>query len=86
MSRKALYTVSVRLSKEHIQKLQQYQEENNIQTKSECLQKAIAHLLEPRENNKTSYHNILEDKETIDKLTELILQRLQNQTFTLTKK
>ena len=86
MAKTALYTISVRVHPEILKQIEQYQEKNNIDTKSECLNKALELLLNPQNPDKNTAEDLIKNPELIDKLAEQVFQKFQNQTFTITKK
>ena len=73
MAKTALYTVGARINKETIQRIDR--NKKDTETRSEIINKAIIYYLDA-----------LENPELIDKLSEILLLKLQNQTFTIMKK
>ena len=89
MSRKALYTVSVRLSRETILKLEQHQKKHHLKSRSECLQQAVERYLNPEnpdeKDTKTAILEAFNDPE-IQTIIEKISERtVENTTFTIKK-
>ena len=88
MAKTALYTVGARMSRETVQRIDKNKKEK--ETRSELINKAVIHYLNSLENeqetSKTNREYILKDTELIEQLSELILKKLQNETFTITKK
>ena len=88
MAKTALYTVGARMSRETVQRIDKNKTEN--ETRSELINKAVIYYLNAIENeqetSKTNREYILKDTELIEQLSELILKKLQNETFTITKK
>ena len=82
MPRNALYTVSVRLSKETIQKLEKHQKEHHLKSRSECLQQAVEHYLNPENQNqtpaKTALLEAFQNPEVQQIIRELINQTIEN--------
>ncbi|MBO5367559.1 hypothetical protein J6A32_02930 [Methanocorpusculum sp.] len=88
MAKSSLYTVGARMKKETIQRIDKHIKET--ETRSELINKAVIHYLNSLENeqetSKTNREYILKDTELIEQLSELVLKKLQNETFTITKK
>ena len=88
MAKSSLYTVGARMKKETILRIDKHIKET--ETRSELINKAVIHYLNSLENeqerSKTNREYILKDTELIEQLSELILKKLQNETFTITKK
>ena len=82
MAKTALYTISVRLSKETIQKLEKHQREHHLKSRSECLQQAVEHYLNPENQNenptKTAILEAFQDPEVQQIIRELINQTIEN--------
>ena len=89
MAKTALYTISVRLSKETIQKLEKHQKEHHLKSRSECLQQAVERYLNPENQNenptKTAILEAFQNPEIQNIIKELINQTLENTTVTLKK-
>lgn len=89
MARTALYTVSVRLSKETIRKLEKYQSEHHLKSRSECLQQAVDRLLNPEnpdENpSKTAILKAINDPDVKKIIEEIASQTFENTPLTLTR-
>ena len=88
MAKTALYTVGARINKETIQRIDR--NKKDTETRSEIINKAIIYYLDALENpenqDKNTAASILDNPELIDKLSEILLLKLQNQTFTIMKK
>ncbi|MBO5368453.1 hypothetical protein J6A32_07485 [Methanocorpusculum sp.] len=88
MAKTALYSISVRLPRETIQKLEKYQNEHN-KSRSECLQQAVERFVNP-ENPETTLikkaireaFNDPEIQTIIEKISE---RTVENTTFTIKK-
>ena len=89
MSRKALYTVSVRLSRETILKLEQHQKKHHLKSRSECLQQAVERYLNPEnpdeKDTKTAILEAFNDPEIQHIIKELCRETFENTTLTIKK-
>ena len=89
MSKKALYTVSVRLSKETIQQLEKYQKKHHLKSRSECLQQAVERYLNPQNPDEKDLKTILReafaDQEIQKTIKELCRETFENTPVTLTR-
>ena len=88
MAKTALYSISVRLPRETIQKLEKYQNEHN-KSRSECLQQAVERFVNP-ENPETTLikkaiREAFNDPEIQNIIKELCRETFENTTLTIKK-
>ena len=88
MAKSSLYTVGARMKKETIQRIDKHIKET--ETRSELINKAVIYYLDaienPQNTNEKDVITIINNPETISQIAELVFQKIQNETFILTKK
>ena len=88
MTKNALYTVGARMSRETVQRIDKNKKEK--ETRSELINKAVIYYLDaienPQNTNEKDVITIINNPETISQIAELVFQKIQNETFILTKK
>ena len=88
MTKNALYTVGARMSRETVQRIDKNKKEK--ETRSELINKAVIYYLDsienPQNTNEKDVITIINNPETLSRIAELVFQKIQNETFILTKK
>ncbi|MBE6515665.1 MAG: hypothetical protein E7Z71_03095 [Methanocorpusculum parvum] len=88
MAKTALYTVGARMSRETVQRIDKNKKEK--ETRSELINKAVIYYLDaienPQNTNEKDVITIINNPETLSRIAELVFQKIQNETFILTKK
>ena len=76
------------MSRETVQRIDKNKKEK--ETRSELINKAVIYYLDaienPQNTNEKDVITIINNPETLSRIAELVFQKIQNETFILTKK